>query len=147
MRAVTSDESGRAMWQALYDLVLDHHERRLAQIAALGITPGDLKALARLVPGEPASMRTLAERWRCDASTATWLVDRLEKRGFVARGAHATDRRVKSVVLTAQGEQARLELLNQLYDPPTAFEHLSKSDVAALRRIISRLAGRPAQHS
>jgi DNA-binding MarR family transcriptional regulator len=138
--ALATDQSRRATWRALYELVLDEHERHLAEVADLGITPGDLKALVRLVPGEPASMRTLASRCRCDASTATWLVDRLEKRGFVARGTHPTDRRVKVVMLTARGEQTRLELLDRLYEPPTAFDQLSRSDLAALRRIAGRLA-------
>ena len=136
---MASNHTRRAAWQALYDLVLDQHEQHLAQVAKLGITPGDLKALVRLAPGEPASMRTLADRWRCDASTATWLVDRLEERGFVARGAHPTDRRVKVVMLTPHGEQTRRELLDRLYEPPAAFDRLSSVDLAALRRIAERL--------
>jgi DNA-binding MarR family transcriptional regulator len=48
-------------------------------------------------------MRALAREWRCDASTATWIVDRLEGKGLAERRAHATDRRVKLVVLTPRG--------------------------------------------
>jgi hypothetical protein len=29
-------------------------------------------------------MKSLADEWRCDASNATWIVDRLEKLGLAA---------------------------------------------------------------
>lgn len=44
-------------------------------------------------------------------SNVTGLVDRLEKRGLVARRANATDRRAYRVVLTAAGEQLLAEIL------------------------------------
>nr|WP_282916618.1 MarR family transcriptional regulator [Streptomyces varsoviensis] len=47
--------------------------------------------------------RRLADRLGCDASTATSMIDRLEKRGLVRRVPHPTDRRVKVVQLTEEG--------------------------------------------
>jgi DNA-binding MarR family transcriptional regulator len=136
----TDDARLRAQaWSALYDLFLSEHQRRLDSAAALGVSPGDLKAMMALVPCRPESMRALADKWRCDASTVTWIVDRLQKRGLVERHAHERDRRVKVVALSEEGERLRAELLEGLYRPPPAMAALSRRDVQALKRIAERL--------
>jgi DNA-binding MarR family transcriptional regulator len=43
-------------------------------------------------------MSQLADEWLCDASNATWIVDRLEERGLAERETTPTDRRVKDAV-------------------------------------------------
>jgi DNA-binding MarR family transcriptional regulator len=58
-----------------------------------GLTPGDLRALFALDGDHPRPMRTLAQAWGCDASNATWMVDRLETRGLVERRMLPPDRR------------------------------------------------------
>jgi DNA-binding MarR family transcriptional regulator len=64
---------------------------------------------------EPVPMRGLAERRHCDPSNITGIVDRLERKGLVARTVDAADRRVKRVALTPTGQamvdrfQAELE--------------------------------------
>jgi len=66
-------------------------------------------------------MRALARAWNCDASNATWMVDRLETRGLVERRALLHDRRVKAVVLTPLGAGTKRELLTRLHQPPDDF--------------------------
>jgi len=44
-----------------------------------------MNALLYLEPGQPCSMRTLADAWKCDASNVTWLVDRLEEHGLAGQ--------------------------------------------------------------
>jgi DNA-binding MarR family transcriptional regulator len=134
------DEQLRAQaWSVLYDLFLAEHRRRLDSVAELGVSPGDLKAMMALTPGQAESMRALADKWRCDASTVTWIVDRLEKRGLVERRAHESDRRVKVVGLSESGEQLRVDLLDDLYRPPEAMSRLSRRDLQTLKRIAERL--------
>lgn len=127
------------IWKALYEFFLDEHERHLESIADLGVSPGDLKALMRLVPGRREPMRALADMWRCDASTVTWIVDRLEKQGLVERQAHETDRRVKVVVLSDRGRQLRTRLADHFYQPPTALSKLSHLDLKTLHRLSTQL--------
>jgi DNA-binding MarR family transcriptional regulator len=127
------------VWRALYDLSRAHFERHLQAGAEIGLTPGDLKGLLWLTPGEPVSMRALADQWGTDASTMTWLIDRLEQRGLVARRPHATDRRVRVVLLTEAGERARADLLDQLYRPPPAFAELSRAQLRALAALVPKL--------
>ena len=127
------------IWKALYEFFLDEHERHLESIADLGVSPGDLKALLRLVPGRREPMRALADMWRCDASTVTWIVDRLEKQGLVERQAHETDRRVKVVVLSQRGRQLRTQLSDRFYQPPAALSELSHPDLKTLHRLSTQL--------
>jgi DNA-binding MarR family transcriptional regulator len=127
------------IWQALYDFFLDEHERHLESVAEFGVSPGDLKALQRLVPGRGEPMRALADMWRCDASTVTWIVDRLEKQGLVERQPHETDRRVKVVMLTRQGRRLRRRILERWYEPPAIFSELSSGELESLRLLSGRL--------
>src|SRR5690348_12971483 len=105
------------VWKGLYDFCQAQYRRHLAAAAEHGMTPGDVKALLWLAPGQARPMRALAEEWETDASTLTWLIDRLSERGLVERRAHPTDRRVREVVLTEQGEQLRANLLAEMYRP------------------------------
>ena len=85
------------------------------------------------------SMGSLAAAWTCDASNATWMVDRLEERGFVERRAMAGDRRVKVVVLTPLGVKMKAALLEALYEPPSELLELSLADLEALRDGLEKL--------
>jgi DNA-binding MarR family transcriptional regulator len=126
-------------WRSLYEFFMAEHERHLESITELGVSPGDLKALMRLEPGCGEPMRALADTWRCDASTVTWIVDRLEKQGFVERRAHESDRRVKVVVLSPSGTELRARLLEMFYEPPAVLSELSGADLDALHRLSGRL--------
>jgi DNA-binding MarR family transcriptional regulator len=130
------------IWQALYEFFLDEHERHLESVVRYGVSPGDLKALMRLEPDAREPMRALADMWRCDASTVTWIVDRLEKQGLVERQHHETDRRVKVVVLSRRGRQLRKQLLDRFYQPPARLSELSPSDLKKLHRLSTQLRPR-----
>ena len=138
--AVDDDQLRAEAWTSLYDLFLEEHRRRLDAVSELGVSAGDLKAMMALEPGRRESMRALADKWHCDASTVTWIVDRLEKRELVERRADERDRRVKAVALSAQGEELRARLLGDLYRPPPAMARLSRRDLQALRRLAGRLS-------
>lgn len=139
-RGPDQDEQLKAgIWKALYDFFLDEHELHLAAVAEFGVSAGDLKALMRLAPGRREPMRALADMWRCDASTVTWIVDRLEKQGLVERQAHETDRRVKVVVLSDRGRRLRTQVRNRLYRPPAVLSELSRDDLRTLHRLSGQL--------
>ena len=84
-------------------------------------------------------MRELAEQWECDASNATWIVDRLERFGLAERRPVPGDRRVRQVVLTPAGEGLRAELLEEFHTPPTDLLRLSRKDLEALARLLDEL--------
>jgi DNA-binding MarR family transcriptional regulator len=84
-------------------------------------------------------MRALAAEWRCDASTATWTVDRLEAKGLAERRAHASDRRVKLVALTPHGIATKIALIAGIYAPPPELLELTEQELTELERAVSVL--------
>ncbi len=91
-----------------------HCIRRLHQIAvaiflqeaqAQGLTPVQYAAL-QVVANSPAlDQRTLAKSIGLDTSTTGGVVDRLESRGLLVRGASPDDRRVRLLTLTDAGQK------------------------------------------
>jgi hypothetical protein len=73
--------------------------------AGFGATPSDLVALFKL--DGTATMKELAQRMGCDGSFVTAVADALERHGFARREPGERDRRVKNLVLTAEGVAAR----------------------------------------
>ncbi len=68
-----------------------------------GITGPQLWALKTISQNESLSLKDLSERMYLHPSTITGVVDRLEKKGYVARKRDQADRRVIYVELTAEG--------------------------------------------
>src|SRR5215510_8754092 len=101
---VTTAAAGEA-WRTLLSLMFDGqgHGRIPEVCRAAGVPPSMVKTLMHLSPDEPKPMRDLAEHFACDASYVTALVDDLEERGFAERRPHPSDRRIRTVVLTAAG--------------------------------------------
>ena len=108
---------------------------------AVGLSPGAMKTLFKLEPGEGVPMRELVDHWGLDASYVTSLADALEERGLVERRPHPTDRRVKMLFLTEEGERLRQEITRRFTAPPPELAALSKRDQEALRDILRRALG------
>jgi DNA-binding MarR family transcriptional regulator len=126
-------------WVALLDLTMGQRGRFFLILQEFGLTPGDLRALFALDGDHPRPMRTLAQAWHCDASNATWMVDRLETRGLVERRMLPHDRRVKAVVLTPLGASTKAELFTRLHEPPADFLALDRATLEALRDTLAQL--------
>lgn len=136
------DDDARAAWRAVAELFLgdENHDRFHQAAAAAGVPhPGALKLLLSLEPGEPPSMRELAEAMRCDASWVTSLVDSLEEPGLATRVVSPTDRRVKRVQITDAGVDAKARAMDVLATPPKAIEKLSAAELKTLASIMGKL--------
>ncbi len=127
-------------WRLLLEFFLCNNDRFSGIAASVGLTVSHAKALLSLEADSPKPMGTLAEEWRCDASNVTWLVDRLESLGLVARNPSPNDRRVKTVVLTPAGVSTRADLLHQVYQPPEEFSGLRRAQLEALIEALGALA-------
>ena len=95
-------------------------------------------------PGEGVPMGRLARGLACDASNVTGIVDRLEARGLIERRPGASDRRVKVLVITREGERLRATMLQRMAEPPAEFSRLSPEDQRTLARILQQMAAEPA---
>src|ERR1700681_3147950 len=116
-------------WALLLQLAFERvHAHFAATVAELDLAPLQAKALHELNVEPPISMRELAERLRSDPSNVTGLIDRLEARGLVERRPDPSDRRVKGLALTADGERLRARLFARLYSAPRGIAHLPEAD-------------------
>lgn len=126
-------------WRPLARFFFETAQHRSEVLRSHGLTPNDAKALWALDPERGQTMRALADRWLCDASNATWIVDRLEERGLAERRADPSDRRVKLVVLTPSGVEARQRLMDLMFEPPPELLTLDRDDLEALRDALAKL--------
>ena len=132
------EDLARRAWRAMSDVVLDH-DRKVAVSEALGLSWTRSLALRRLA-AQPLTLRGLAERLAADPPYVTLMVDDLEERGLVKRKPHPDDGRAKLVELTTAGRAAAKRADAILDEPPAPLNDLPDEDLAALLRVLERLA-------
>lgn len=109
----------------------------IASFAELDLTP-QMAHTIHLVPREGVTMRALAHDLVCDASNATGIVDRLERRGLLERRPDDQDRRVKHVYLTPAGRRMREKIDERFLTAPPPIAALSAADQKTLRELLER---------
>src|ERR1700728_2005382 len=128
-------DPAREAWERMRELT--HDPQLLGTVHAIaaeaGIIPGAAKALRYLSATEPTPMRQLAANLRCDTSYITTIVDNLEEAGVARREAHPTDRRIKVVVLTPQGQALADKVAAVMGTPPDVFATLNAEETTTLR--------------
>ena len=129
----------RQVWGLMFDFLMRTAPERTRSLGRRGLTPNDARALSSLDRKAGRTMRDLAEEWECDASNATWIVDRLERAGLAERRAVPTDRRVRHVVLTSKGERVKAELLDEFHTPPAELLGLSRKELEAVAHALGKL--------
>jgi DNA-binding MarR family transcriptional regulator len=135
-----------AAWRSMFALAHNPEtlDRLRRQLETLGLTVGVGKALFRLTPGLPVSMRQLAGALRCDNSYVTTVVDALEERGLAHRQPHPSDRRIKVIVLSEEGVEVRRRLEEIRSIPPAAFDVLNAEEAADLAALLAKIEARAA---
>ena len=91
----------------------------------------------------PSTQQALATALRVSARNITGLVDALEASGYVARGAHPTDRRATLVSLTKLGERTmvRMERDHRMLSR-SLVANLNAAEVSELERSLDVVIGR-----
>jgi DNA-binding MarR family transcriptional regulator len=116
-----------------------------ALLKSADLSGSQYNVLRILRGGEPDGLRcgdVIARLIKRDPDV-TRLMDRLERRGFIARGRDARDRRVVRTRITPAG----LELLARLDEPVDAlherqFGHMSESRLGELTALVQELLAR-----
>ena len=123
----------------LFDLaeLVDEIQRRIRDLAELTGMPSLhfflLEHLA--LSGGSMPLGSLVQTLHLPKQSATYIVDRLEKDGFVERRADTQDRRRLEIALTQKGRQRTKAGFGPFYGAMLkALQSVSKSDRAALRR-------------
>src|SRR5215218_5418583 len=125
---------GREAWGLLSTLVYPPPFAAIAR--ELDLRPAAFGALKALE--QPRTMGELAKLLHCDNSNVTGIVDTLEDRTLAVRKPSETDRRIKVVELSGQGEQLLKRLRREVAKPPAWVKDLSERDQLALRDILQR---------
>ena len=133
-------ELARSTWQLMFDFLTLTTPIRERSLASRGLTPNDARALFSLDGNEGRPIGTLANRWGCDPSNATFIIDRLEKDGLAERRPSPSDRRVKLVILTPRGAELRSNLLDEFHVPPAELDVLSAAELTQLRNVLRKVA-------
>ena len=115
---------------------LDH------ELRDLGLTHGEMNALAVLGPDSAGTVADLQSATGQRASTLTGVLDRLERRGLVERRLNPRDRRSFTIALTDEGARAaqRVTAAFAAFDR-RAFGVVSKRSVDGFFDVLNALDG------
>jgi DNA-binding MarR family transcriptional regulator len=130
-------DPGSQAWSLMHWMMVTNKQRLFSLAQEFKLAPQQMIAL-RILGGGPRKMSDLADALFCDSSNVTGIVDRLEEHGLVRREPSETDRRVKLLVLTEEGEWMRNEITKRMAQPPPAIASLSEKDQRTLRDILQR---------
>jgi DNA-binding MarR family transcriptional regulator len=136
----TSGSEADHIWQMMVGLVFETRgEWRRKVSDATGLPFSRARILWRVLDS-PKSLKQIADMTGSDAPATTVAVNQLENRGLVERNPHPDNRRTKLVSVTPAGRQL-VELIRRTVrdDAPLAMQHLSKTDLGHLRRILERI--------
>ncbi|AZS84982.1 MarR family transcriptional regulator [Streptomyces griseoviridis] len=129
----------RQLNEELYDCLFAIRTQVQGELKELardaGLTDTQADALWRLSRGREMTARRLAELLQCDASTATAMIDRLERRGLVRRVPHPTDRRAKVIQLTPEGCALRDRVIQHTTEH-SPFAHLDRESRQRLHALL-----------
>jgi DNA-binding MarR family transcriptional regulator len=129
-------------WALLWRIMQANKPRMIEMARELDFSPVQLHSLRMLEPGVETPMRALAQQLFCDPSNVTGIVDRLEARGLIERRGSETDRRVRIVRLTAEGQRVRAEVVARMSAPPDEIAELPLESQLALRDALRQAADR-----
>src|ERR1700680_4311222 len=133
-------DPGREIWGLFLDPVLDLLKAHvLAHYAEYRLTSSQACMLQRLHP--PMPHREAALQLGDDPSNITALADALEAKGLVERRPDASDRRVKTLARTAEGERLVRALDESLSNPPESLNRLSPAEQEQLLQLLSKAFG------
>ena len=116
-------------------------------VTPFGLSPSSALALGILADAEaPLAPHQIAEKLIISRATITGLLDSLEKRGYVRRVPHSTDRRMLLIELTEAGRQVahdfRVRVHHQQKEWLAALGQEEQEElIAALHRLQESLSG------
>jgi MarR family 2-MHQ and catechol resistance regulon transcriptional repressor len=115
--------------------------RHAAQsIISLDMCISDFAVLEVLLHKGPQSVGEIGRRVDLTSGSITTAIDRLEKRGLVARAAHASDRRARVVHLTPDGRARITQVFATHKEAMDRAAHgLSKAERGTLIELLKRL--------
>lgn len=138
------ERDAEEMYQALSDLIRVYESRDRDRICCYDVSVSQCYALEALVRQGGMTMNDLAARLYLDKSTASRVVDALERKGYVARMTHPQDRRAVLLEATKAGraleEKIRGDILAQERALLAGFAPEVRQAMTQLLRQLARAA-------
>lgn len=136
-------ETASSEWSALLALQRATHatlQVLASELVDLDLTASEINALANLADGRGRTVSELGAAVGTRPSTLTSVLDRLERRGHITRGARPGDRRAVLVELTDSGKVAAAKIRRAITDlERRALGSLSAEAVAGLRAALQAM--------
>ncbi|MET7698873.1 MarR family transcriptional regulator [Streptomyces sp. NPDC005485] len=111
-----------------------------AELADLELTASEINALANLADGHGRTVSELGAAVGTRPTTLTSVLDRLERRGHITRGARPGDRRAVLVELTPSGRRTAARIRQAFTDlEHHALAALPAETITALRTALQAL--------
>ncbi|WP_282936881.1 MarR family transcriptional regulator [Paenibacillus sp. RC67] len=118
------------------DLKLNNYYQKV--VNPFDITVDQWEILVILWEQEGITQKDLAERLYKDQTNIARMLFKLEKKGFIHRVTHETDRRALRVYLTAKGRDIKEEILTPSIEAyKKTIKGLSEEEVETFRRILA----------
>jgi MarR family 2-MHQ and catechol resistance regulon transcriptional repressor len=140
VRERSGDSSGVRVWLVLMKAHRSMARHAARSIVSLDMCISDFAVLEMLLHKGPQSVGDIGRRVDLTSGSITTAIDRLEKRGLVARAAHASDRRARLVHLTPDGK-ARITNVFATHKEAMgrAADGLSKTERGTLIELLKKL--------
>jgi MarR family 2-MHQ and catechol resistance regulon transcriptional repressor len=140
------ENDAEALYDALSDLVRVYQFRDRDRICCHDISVTQCYALETLVRQGGRTLNDLAAQLYLDKSTASRVVDALERKGYVTRTPHPDDRRALLLEATAAGRELegkiRDSILAEERELLAGFQPEVRQAMAQLLRQLARAAAR-----
>ena len=108
------DRDARDLYEALNDLVRLYQFRDRNVICCNDVSVTQCYALQALARGGTMSLGSLAKELLLDKSTASRVVETLERKGYVVRSTHPDDARALEIALTPRGRNLHRKIEDTL---------------------------------
>lgn len=138
---VASREDALALHEALTDLVRAYQFRDRDTICCYDVSLGQSQGLERLLRSGPMTVKEFAAALFLEKSSASRVVDGLEKKGYVTRRAGEDDARFVRIELTKRGRVLARRIEDDLVAKRReALGELTSSERQAVVRAMEHLA-------
>jgi DNA-binding MarR family transcriptional regulator len=138
-----NSEIAPSEWSALLALQRATHatlQVLTAELVDLDLTASEINALANLADGQGRTVSELGAAVGARPTTLTSVLDRLERRGHITRGARPGDRRAVLIELTPSGRLTATTIRQAIADlERRALGDLPADAIATLRAALQAL--------
>jgi MarR family transcriptional regulator, organic hydroperoxide resistance regulator len=136
-------ETAQSDWSALLALQRATHATLhvlAARLVDLDLTASEINALASLADGRARTVSELGGAVGSRPTTLTSVLDRLERRGHITRGARPGDRRAVLIEVTESGRMAAATIRQEVAElERRALGDLPPEAISALRSALEAL--------